>query len=115
MRKGVTVSCEMDQRAEVLRQFVAFFTGKGWLNQKVAVRSGGISYLLFCDESRFFAYRTNDNWGVPPGVPGWPVCVVTSDRLFHDEEACPFPSEEPGPREWLRRLINNDFEVMRGS
>jgi len=112
-RRGI-LSCDVEETAEVLRQFVAFFNGKGWLNQKVAIRSGGISYLLFCDESRFFAYRMNDNWGVPPGVPGWPVCLVTSDHVFHDRRTCASPASEPSPLEWLRRLMENDFEVACG-
>jgi|GEM_PF-1329117 len=114
MGKRGILSCDVEETAEVLRQFVAFFSGKGWLNQKVAIRSGGISYLLFCDESRFFAYRMNDNWGVPPGVPGWPVCLVTSDHVFHDRRTCASPASEPSPREWLRRLMENDFEVACG-
>ena len=80
--------------------------------------TGGFPYgpgasrtLLFCDEKKFFAYRMNDNWGVPPGAPGWPVCQVTCDRLFDDRKTCALPSGEPGPREWLRRLIADDFEV----
>ena len=106
---------DAEQRAEILRQLVAFFAGKGWLNQRIPIRTGGLPYLLFCDEKRFFAYRMNDNWGVPPGVPGWPVCQVTCDHLFDDRKTCALPSGDPGPREWLRRLMADDFEVMERS
>jgi hypothetical protein len=106
------LTCNRKQAAaEVLRQFICFFEGKGWLNRTISVRSGDARYRLFCSESRFFAYRMNDSWGIPPGVPGWPVCMVTHDRVFHDAETCAFPTEEPDIHEWLRRLTDNDFEV----
>jgi len=111
MGRRAILSGEGQQTAEVLQQFVAFFAGKGWLNRRVSIRTGGVPYLLFCDEKKFLAYRMNDNWGIPPGAPGWPVCQVTCDRLFDDRKSCALPSGEPGPREWLRRLIADDFEV----
>jgi hypothetical protein len=97
--------------AEVLRQFVCLFESRGWLNRFIGIRSGDGRYRLFCNESRFLAYRMNDSWGVAPGAPGWPVYVVTSDRVFHDGEACAFSRSEPETDEWLRLLIDNDFEV----
>ena len=105
------MTCKKQDATEVLGQFVSLFESKGWLNRMIGVRSGDARYRLFCSESRFLVYRINDKWGIPPGVPGWPVCMVTQDRVFHDAEACAFPAEEPGSEEWLRLLTGADFEV----
>ena len=97
--------------AEVLHRFVSLFEGRGWLNRFINVRGGYGQYRLFCSESRFFAYRMNDRWGISPGAPGWPVCMVTRDRVFHDGSLCAFPTEDPETLQWLRLLADNDFEV----
>lgn len=97
--------------AEMLEQFVCLFQGRGWLNRFVSLRSGDGRYRIFCSQSSFLAYRTNDNWGTPPGVPGWPVCMVTREHIFCDGHMCAFPTREPESLEWLRRLTDDDFEV----
>lgn len=98
---------------ERLQQFVHLFERKGWLSRSIGIRSGTVRYRLFCDDSRFFAYRMNESWGVPPGVPGWPVCLITGDSVFPDDEASVLSKEEPDTEEWLRRLTDNDFEVIQ--
>lgn len=97
--------------AEVLERFVDLFESRGWLNRQIVIRSGGGRYRLFCSESKFLACRMNESWGVSPGTPGWPVCMVTRDRFFHDRSMCAFAAEEPLTDEWLRLLAENDFEV----
>lgn len=104
---------ERHTAAEALEQFIGLFESKGWLNRFVVIKSGDARYRLFCSESAFLVYRMNESWGVSPGVPGWPVCMVTRDRLFHDGSTCAFATEEPETREWLRLLAENDFEVTR--
>ncbi|MGD0231614.1 MAG: hypothetical protein ABSC19_14890 [Syntrophorhabdales bacterium] len=103
---------EGNEQRGVLRQFVGLFDERGWLRCNLKIRYQGISYRIFCSETEFLAYRINDNPCVPPGVPGWPVCMVRQDEVFHDSELCTFPSPEPGPRDWLRCMADGDFEVI---
>jgi hypothetical protein len=100
------------KRDEVLGRFVALFKEKGWLNRKIKIRRRDFSYRIFCSDTEFLVYRINDNACVSPGVPGWPVCMVSQDRVFHDSEMCPFPSPEPDASDWLRCMAQEDFEVI---
>ena len=100
---------------KVLQEFVCFFESKGWLNRSIGIKSKDARYRLFCSESRFFAYRINESSGISPGVPGWPVCVVTRDNLFHDAETCAFPAGEMGNEEWLSLLTSGCFEVTQNT
>lgn len=103
---------EGETAVHVLRQFVAFFEYKGWLNRSLVIRRQGARYRVCCTEGEFLAYRINDKPGHSPGIPGWPVCAVNCETIFHDSETCPFPSDEPSPQEWLRSMVDGDFEVM---
>jgi hypothetical protein len=97
--------------AEVLKRLVGVFETRGWLNRQIVIRNGRGRYRLFCSESRFLVCRMNESWGIPPGAPGWPVCMVTREGFFHDRSVCAFAAEEPQTDEWLRVLVENDFEV----
>ena len=101
-----------EEQREVLRRFVALFTDKGWLNRNLKIRYRGAGYRIFCSDTEFLVYRINDNACVSPGVPGWPVCMVRQDEVFHDSEMCPFPSPEPDARDWLLCMTQGDFEVI---
>jgi hypothetical protein len=97
---------------DVLRQFVGVFASKGWLNQKVRIKHRDGSYRIFCSEREFFAYRINENWGIPPGIPGWHVCVVNQNQIIDDSGMSQFPSTEPSVHDWLRCIADGDFEVI---
>jgi len=101
----------MEQR-EVLHHFVGLFRERGWLNRKLKIRYRGVGYRIFCSDTEFLVYRINDNACVSPGVPGWPVCMVRQDEVFHYSEMCPFPSPEPDARDWLHCMAQGDFEVI---
>jgi len=52
----------------------------------------GQKYLVRCDAHSFTIYRLNPHCHVPPGAPGWPVCLVTPEMAV--DETCPPHWEE---------------------
>ncbi len=97
---------------DVMRDFVLVFTDKGWLNRTLRIKRSGRQYRIICNETQFFAYRINDQCAGPHGFPGWPVCIVTHERILEDSEMCGFPSTEPSVQDWLCCLADGDFEVI---
>ena len=95
-----------------MREFIVVFTSKGWLNQTLRIKHREKRYRICCSETEFLAYRINDHGGVPPGFPGWPVCIVTPDRMIEDSAMAPFPSTEPDIYDWLRCVTEEDFELL---
>ncbi len=102
---------EMTPR-DILQQFVGIFARKGWLNQSIRLKHGNRQYRVSCGEAGFLAYRINDHYGLAQGFPGWPVCIITQDGIMHDAAVSAFPSTEPSTQEWLRRLADDDFELI---
>ena len=97
---------------DILREFIGVFANKGWLNQTLRIKRREKRYRICCSETEFFVYRINDHGGVPPGFPGWPVCIVTPDRMIEDSAMSPFRSMEPDVGDWLRCLTEGDFELL---
>jgi hypothetical protein len=96
----------------MLQEFIDCFTERGWLNQVLRIQRGERKYRIICNETGFFAYRINENHGISPGIPGWPVCLVTPERILDDSVASEFSSSEPEVREWLRWFIENDLDLL---
>ena len=96
----------------LLREFITLFESKGWLNRTLRLRHNSRRYRIFCSEMEFLAYRINDHSGIPPGFPGWPVCLVTEDQVIDDSTHSQFPSAEPGAHDWLRCIAEGDFEFI---
>ncbi len=96
----------------VLQEFIDIFTVKGWLNQVLRVKKGDRKYRITCSETGFVAYRINDHHGLSPGIPGWPVCFVTPDRIMDDSALSKFASTEPNVRDWLQSLADNELELI---
>jgi hypothetical protein len=94
---------------ERLQQFIDVFSGKGWLNRPVRIIHHNKKYRLLCSENQFIAFRINDNWGIPPGIPGWIVCIIDFEQIIQDSDFSPFDSDEPDSYDWLRILHENDF------
>jgi hypothetical protein len=65
------------------------FENLGLLGHDIELSHDGISYRISCDEKSFVVYRTNPDSGSRHHVPGWPVCMVSSDVIF---EECSFPT-----------------------
>ena len=97
---------------DVLQNFVTVFAGRGLLEQTVRIRYRDRKYRVFCSDSEFFAYRINDNYGISPGFPGWPVCHVTHEGIIEDSEIAEFASGEPSVGDWLHCIAAEDFELI---
>lgn len=97
---------------DALESLVSVFEAKGWLNQTLRIRHRDRKYRIFCSKKKFLAYRINDNGHVRHGFPGWPVCIITVDKIIDDYEMSRFPSTEPSARDWLRCINEGDFEVI---
>lgn len=97
---------------DVLQNFVGVFMHKGWLNHTLRIKHRNKRYRISCSEKQFFAYRINDNCGISPGYPGWPVCIITHDHIIDDATMSAFASTEPSVHDWLRCFNDGDFELL---
>jgi hypothetical protein len=95
-----------------LTQLVEACASRGWLNRNLRIRLKDARYRIFCSEAEFTAFRVNDNCGVSPGIPGWPVCIVSAERIIEDGRMKGFPLAEPGAREWLASLSTGSIELI---
>jgi hypothetical protein len=111
-KRGTATFFQKPNPPEILKEFIALFTSRGWLNQTLRIRRGDRRYRITCSETGFFAYRINDSHGISPGFPGWPVCLVTLDLLTDDLERSRFCSTEPDARDWLRHLMEDDIDLI---
>ena len=99
----------------ILQEFIELFTRRGWLDQVLRIQRGERKYRITCNKTGFFAYRINEYHGISPGIPGWPVCLVTSERITNDSALSKFGSTEPEVWEWLRYLTENDLDWLESS
>ena len=53
----------------------------------------GQNYLAYCDAHGFTIYRLLAHCHLPPGAPGWPVCLVTMETAA-DETSPPLTAED---------------------
>jgi len=58
------------------------FLELGILDRDLVIPYDGVSYRVSCDEKSFIIYRINADNGPRHHVPGWPVCMVSSDVIF---------------------------------
>ncbi len=96
---------------DILQEFVGLFENRGWLERTIRIRRQGIGYTVFCSRTQFLAYRLNDQWGLSPGIPGWPVCCINAEAVFHDAQFSTFSCEQ-GIGDWLACIAHDDFEVV---
>lgn len=93
------------------QQFSALFASKDWLNKDLKISYQSKKYRLSCSQEMFLAYQVNDNWGISPGAPGWPVCIVTRDYVT-DGSSGPDPSSTRlSTGDWLNILAQGGFEL----
>jgi hypothetical protein len=111
-KRAVRNSGKKPNPALILREFIDCFTEKGWLNQVLRIRREERKYRIICNETGFFAYRINENHGISPGIPGWPVCLVTPEHVQDESASSKFSSSEPEVREWLRWFLENDLDFL---
>ena len=77
---------------ELLARLQNIFRGWDLLDQSLTLTHRGQKYLARCDAHSFAVYRLNPHGHVPPGAPGWPVCLVTGEMAV--DEGCPPHLEE---------------------
>ena len=101
-----------DSPAELLGRIQGMFRARGIFASTVTLAHRGENYLVRCDTHAFAVYRLVEHGHVPPGRPGWPVCLVTAEAVV-DETSPPFLPEDEfasglSLEEWLR-LIETAF------
>jgi len=98
--------------AEVLAQIEARFKKLGLFEKTLTLTHQGQKYLARCDAQGFSIYRCLDKCHLPPGKPGWPVCLVTQETII-DETSLPVLTEDEFSSgltlcDWLQ-LIEKEF------
>jgi hypothetical protein len=91
--------------AELLGRIQARFRELDLFGSPLTLSHNGENYLAACDDRAFAVYRLVDQCHVPPGRPGWPVCLVTHEVVV-DETSPPHLAEDEfasglGLEEWL--------------
>ncbi len=76
----------------ILRQIQDLFRRLGIFGETLNLELEGTSYQIRCDEGGLVIYRLLPPRVVPPGAPGWPVCLVTPTTM--SDECSPPHHEE---------------------
>ena len=97
---------------DVLHKLIEIFASKGWLNKKLRIKYQNKRYWISCNEERFFAYQINENCGLGPGVPGWPVCIIRKDRVYDESGIPDLASITLSMHDWLNIIANQNFELI---
>ena len=66
------------------------FSRKGLLRRAVRFTADDKIYSVRCDEDCFTVYCINKRPHLPPGLPGWMVCRISSDDCFSLDESGDF-------------------------
>jgi hypothetical protein len=103
---------EAKKAKKFLAQLVSHFEKKGWLEQPLRFKYGDKRYRLFCSLTGFLAYRINDHCGISPGIPGWPVCFITPEKILEEPLLDELASSEPGAQEWLQLIVDEKLELI---
>jgi hypothetical protein len=82
-----------DSPAELLRRIQARFRELGLFGSPLTLTHNGEKYLAACDDQAFAVYRLVGRCHVPPGRPGWPVCLVTNEAVV-DETSPPHLADD---------------------
>ena len=104
---SISVTSEISP-AELLRRIQARFRELGLFGSPLTLTHNGEKYLATCDDQAFAVYRLVDQCHVPPGRPGWPVCLVTAEAVV-DETSPPHLAEDEfasglSLEEWLELI-----------
>lgn len=73
----------------LLSRIRGVFLELGIMGRDLVICYDGASYRISCDEKSFVVYRVNNDCGPRHHVPGWPVCMVSSDTIF-EEHSSPY-------------------------
>ncbi len=97
---------------DVLHKLIEIFASKGRLNKKLRIKYQSKRYWISCNEERFFAYQINENCGLGPGVPGWPVCIIRKDYVYDESGIPDLTSTVLNMHDWLNIITNHNFELI---
>lgn len=89
----------MARQPDLFAQVRDEFARRGLLGRVVRLQQRGRFYSVRCDEDCFVVYRVNDRAHLPPGLPGWVVCRLSSGGCFSldpADDSCDWPPEGPG-------------------
>jgi hypothetical protein len=94
--------------AALLGRIQARFRELGLFGSPLTLTHKGEKYLAACDDRVFAVYRLLDQGHVPPGRPGWPVCLVTAEVVV-DETSPPHLDDDEfasglSLKEWLQLI-----------
>ena len=109
----ITGSLSLDTPApELLARIQDLFREWDLFGQPLTLTHRGRNYLALCDNHSFSIYRLNPHCHLPPGAPGWPVCLVTLETAV-DETSAPHQEEDEFAsgltlQDWLE-LIKKTF------
>lgn len=98
--------------ASMSQQMVTLFAQRGWLNQDLRITYQDKRYRISCTPDLFYAYRINEDWGIGPGAPGWPVCIITKNYVFDESHVSEPPTARLTSQDWLNILSNSSFELV---
>ncbi len=98
--------------SELLGRIQNLFRELDLFEKPLTLTHHGQKYLVSCDAHAFTIYRLSPNCHLPPGKPGWPVCLVTGEMAV-DESSPPCLEEDEFTtgltlQDWLA-LINKTF------
>jgi hypothetical protein len=98
--------------AELLRRIQARFRELGLYGDTLTLTQAGKKYLVSCDDQAFAVYRLVEHCHVPPGRPGWPVCLVTHEAVLDESSPPHLPEDDFASglslMEWLE-LIDSRY------
>jgi hypothetical protein len=80
--------------AELLRRIQARFRELGRFESPLTLTYQGQNYLVRCDNQAFAVYRLVEQCHLPPGRPGWPVCLVTAETVVDETSPPQMPEDE---------------------
>ncbi|MFA5110836.1 MAG: hypothetical protein WC443_05475 [Desulfobaccales bacterium] len=80
--------------AELLDRIQARFRELGLWGRTLTLTRGGEQYQVRCDDQAFAVYRRVAQGHLPPGRPGWPVCLVTAEMVVDESSPPPAPDDE---------------------
>jgi hypothetical protein len=89
---SISVTQEMSP-AELLGRIQARFRELGRFGSTLTLTHNGENYLAACDDRAFAVYRLVGQCHLPPGRPGWPVCLVTHEAVV-DETSPPHLADD---------------------
>ena len=78
----------------MLRRIQELFADLGLTGQTLTLSHAGQKYLAGCADRAFTVYRLVSRCHVPPGHPGWPVCLVTEEAVIDEGSAPHLPEDD---------------------